>query len=145
MLTIAFVITKAPVKEAASVGPAHRTKSAGASVSFGTPKPPDFLDITTKSEGEWSFGETNGDQVADEGLVAKENNNTSAESNPVSEGCPQASLGKDTDGEDSSRELSDKDNSKVVGDVDLNEVHDFLNDDVPVRLDDAEVCLPVLR
>lgn len=138
-----FVITKTHAKEIAHVVPARRSSSAQASSSSGTPKPLAFLDITTVSEEERSIGETDGDKAAGEGMAAEESRNTSANSDPRTGGHPQSSLGKDTEDEDSGKELSIKDDSKAAKDVDLDEVKGFLNDDVQVEAEDTKVCFPV--
>ncbi|KAB2606105.1 hypothetical protein D8674_005822 [Pyrus ussuriensis x Pyrus communis] len=101
-----------PAKEATSTSPARRAKSARASASSSTPKPLEFLDITEASEEEWSNGETKSDEAAEESLATKESNNTTAKSNPKSRDHPQASLKKETEGEDSGRELSGKDSTR---------------------------------
>ncbi|KAB2625873.1 hypothetical protein D8674_017533 [Pyrus ussuriensis x Pyrus communis] len=69
-------------------------------------------------------------QAAGGGLAIEESINTSAESDLGSGEHLQASLGKDTEGEEIGKEPSGKDDSKVTKDVDLDEVDGFLNDDV---------------
>jgi len=88
------------------------------------------------------LGQTEGDEVAGEGLAIEESNNTSAESDLRSGEHPQASLGKD---KNSGREPSSKDDNKAAEDVDLNEVDGFLNDDVLVETKDIEVYLLVFH
>ncbi|KAM1645587.1 hypothetical protein FF1_007029 [Malus domestica] len=130
MLTTTFVITKTLAKESAHVGLVHKTRSARAFASSGTHNPLEFIDITATSEEEQSTVEIDGDEKAGESLATEESSNTSAESNPRSGGHPHASLGKDTEGEDSGRELSCNDDSKTVEYDNLDEVDGFLNDDV---------------
>ncbi|KAB2597377.1 hypothetical protein D8674_000297 [Pyrus ussuriensis x Pyrus communis] len=108
---------KTPAKEATPTSVARRTRSAQASASSDTPKPPEFLNITKASEEEQNIREADDDEVAEAGLAAKENSNTSADSD----------LGK---GEDSGREPSDKDDSKAADDVNIDQVDGFLNDNV---------------
>ncbi|KAB2612602.1 hypothetical protein D8674_034918 [Pyrus ussuriensis x Pyrus communis] len=80
---------------------------------------------------------TDDDEAAGEGLLTEENNNTSAEFDLGSGRHPQASIGKETDGEDSGRELSFKNDSRATEDVDLDEVDGFLNDNVQVETEDT--------
>ncbi|TQE13969.1 hypothetical protein C1H46_000391 [Malus baccata] len=134
---------KTHANEIAHAGHALRTSNAQASSSSSIPKPFKFLDITTASKEERSAGETEANEVADEGMAAEENSNTSADSDLRSGGHPQASLGKDIEGEDNGRELSSKDGSKAAKDVDLHEVKGFLNDEVEAK--DTKVCFPILR
>lgn len=104
-----FVTAKTPAKEVAPASPTRRTKSAQTITFSGTPKPPEFFDITKTSEEKQSVREVEGDEAAREGLATEESSNTSAKSNPVSMEHPQASQGKD---ENSGEEPSSKDDSK---------------------------------
>lgn len=141
MLNMAFVTAK----EVAPIGSARKTWSARVSASSGTPKPHEFLNITITSEKEQSIGETHDDEVVGEGLITEESSNTIVKFDPECGRHPQASLQKDTEGENSGRELSNKDDSKAAENVDLDEVDGFLNDDVQVEGKHTEVCFPVFR
>ncbi|KAB2617477.1 hypothetical protein D8674_013346 [Pyrus ussuriensis x Pyrus communis] len=88
-----------------------------------------------------NVGEIDDYERAVEGLAYEESNNASAKSDPGSGKHPQASLWKDMEGEDSGKELSDKDDSKAVEDVDLDEADRFLNDDVQVEVGDTEASV----
>ncbi|KAB2597205.1 hypothetical protein D8674_000125 [Pyrus ussuriensis x Pyrus communis] len=109
-------------KEVAPIGPARKTFSARVSASSGTLKPHEFLDITITSEKEQSFGETHDDEVVGEGLATEESSNKIVKFDLEIGRHPQASLQKDTEGENSAAE-----------NVDLDEVDGFLNDDVQVE------------
>ncbi|KAB2635968.1 hypothetical protein D8674_026502 [Pyrus ussuriensis x Pyrus communis] len=123
------------------VGLARRAWSARAFAFSGTPKSHKFLDITEASEEKLSVGETEGDEVAKKGLAAEESSNRSTEYDLRSGEHPHASLRND----EKNGRPSSKDGSKVVKDVDLNEVDEFLNDDILVEVENIKVCLPILR
>ncbi|TQD87570.1 hypothetical protein C1H46_026869 [Malus baccata] len=112
---------------------------AQVSASSGTPKPPEFLNITEACEEELSTREADNDEAARGGLVVEENSNTSADSDLGSGEHPQASLGNDTKDEDNGNEPSCKDDSKAAEDVDIDQADGFLNDDVQAEAENIEV------
>ncbi|KAM2449516.1 hypothetical protein PS1_019612 [Malus domestica] len=119
-------------KEAAHVGPAYKTRSSQVSVSSGTLKPPKYLDITGSSQEDRSTNSAADNKESSEDLDAEESSNTNVKFEPRSRGHPQASPGKGVADGDSDAGLSDKNDNKVIGSVNFDEVDVFLNDDIRV-------------